>query len=104
YGKYEKDYASACEKFRHERKVFFEELESFPFLRVIPSQANYFLCEVLKPYSSYNLTLKLLTDFNLLIKDCSSKKGFSHDGRQYVRIAIRNREDNLKLINALNSL
>ncbi|MDE6577701.1 MAG: aminotransferase class I/II-fold pyridoxal phosphate-dependent enzyme [Muribaculaceae bacterium] len=104
YGKYEKDYATACEKFRNEREIFFKELGSIPFLRVIPSQANYFLCEVMQPYTSYNLTLRLLTDFNLLIKDCSSKKGFSPDGRQYVRIAIRNREDNHKLINALNSI
>ena len=104
YGKYEKDYARACDKFREEREIFEKELKEIPYLRVIPSQANYFLCEVLPPVTSYDLTLRLLTDHNILIKDCSSKKGFGKDGRQYVRIAIRDRHDNGKLIYILNQL
>lgn len=104
YGKYEKDYARACDKFREERDIFEKELDEIPFLRVIPSQANYFLCELTGEMSSYELTLRLLTDFNILIKDCSSKKGFGNGGRQYVRIAIRDRHDNSKLISALKQL
>lgn len=103
YGKYEKDYARSCEKFREEREIFQAELQSIPYLRVIPSQANYFLCEVTGKFSSHELTLKLLTDYNILIKDCSSKKGFPSD-TQYVRIAIRDRKDNGKLINVLTTL
>lgn len=103
YGKYEKDYATACDKFRKEREMFFNELITIPFLRVIPSQANYFLCEITEKYSSYQLTLKLLTDHNIFIKDCSSKKGFPHD-RQYVRIAIRDRKDNHHLYKVLKTL
>lgn len=99
-GKYEKDYARSCEKFRTEREIFKKELESITYLRVIPSQANYFLCEITDKYTSHELTLKLFTDFNILIKDCSSKKGFPSD-RQYVRIAIRDRKDNHKLLTSL---
>lgn len=104
YGKYEKDYARSCDKFREERAVFEKELKEIPFLRVIPSQANYFLCELTGGITSYDLTLRLLTDFNILIKDCSSKKGFGKDGRQYVRIAIRDRHDNSMLVKALKSI
>lgn len=103
YNKYEKDYLSACEKFKEERNIFYKELTEIPFLRVIPSQANYFLCEVLNGISAHELALRLLTDFNILIKDCSSKKGFPQE-KQYVRIAIRDREDNLKLINSLKAI
>lgn len=103
YNKYEKDYLASCDKFREERQIFYRELQEITFLRTIPSQANYFLCEVLNGLSSHELALRLLTDFNLLIKDCSSKKGFPHD-KQYVRIAIRDRKDNLRLINSLKSL
>lgn len=103
YSKYEKDYARSCEKFRQERVRFYKELNTIPYLRVIPSQANYFLCEVTERFTSHELTLKLLTNHNILIKDCSSKKGFPTD-KQYVRIAIRNREDNNKLIEILKSL
>lgn len=42
YGKYEKDYIKACAKFIAERETFYTELQSIPYLRVIPSQANYF--------------------------------------------------------------
>lgn len=103
YGKYEKDYARSCEKFRQEREIFLEELQKIPYLRVIPSQANYFLCEITRRFTSHELTLKLLTDYNILIKDCSSKKGFRAD-RQYVRIAIRDRKDNDTLYKVLSEL
>ena len=102
YTKYEGDYRKAAVKFQNERACFRKELMSVPFLRVFDSEANYFLCEVLPPYDSHNLAVRLLNDHNILIKDCSTKKVF--DGRNYVRIAIRNREDNSRLVEALKSL
>lgn len=102
YSKYEKDYKVACEKFQQERALFKKELESIPFLRVIPSQANYFLCEVTDRFSSHELAVKLLEEHNILIKDCSTKKIF--DGRSFIRLAVRNREENLKLIESLRCL
>lgn len=103
FGKYEKDYAASCEKFRTERNKFRAELEAIPYLRVVPSQANYFLCEITDRFTSHDLTLRLLNEHNILIKDCSAKKGFPAD-RQYVRIAIRDRKDNSKLIETLKAL
>lgn len=104
FNKYEKDYAKSCRQFREERALFYNDLQSIPYLRVIPSQANYFLCEVIgKNLTSYDLTLTLMRDHNILIKDCSSKKGFP-SGQQYVRIAIRDRKDNLQLIEALSKI
>lgn len=95
-GKYELVYKQACLKFIQERERFYQELLKISFLRVIPSQANYFLCEVIDKYTSTDLTALLLERYNILIKDCSHKKGF--DGQQYIRLAIRNKEDNDKLI------
>lgn len=100
YSKYEKDYKRSCEKFISERTRFFHELQQIPYLRVIPSQANYFLCEVLPPHTSQSLALNLLTEHNILIKDCSTKKGFP-DNRDYIRIAIRDRHDDTTLVKAL---
>lgn len=102
YTKYEGDYRKAAVKFQNERACFRKELMSVPFLRVFDSEANYFLCEVLPPYDSHNLAVRLLNDHNILIKDCSTKKVF--DGRNYIRIAIRNRDDNSRLVEALKSL
>ena len=103
YGKYEKDYAISCDKFRKERQIFYKELQEIPYLRVIPSQANYFLCEITSRFKSYELTLRLLAAYNILIKDCSTKKGFPSN-RQYIRIAIRDRKDNSKLSRILHQL
>ncbi|MBR5821532.1 MAG: aminotransferase class I/II-fold pyridoxal phosphate-dependent enzyme [Alistipes sp.] len=100
YEKYHKDYLKACQLFREERKLFFEELQQIPYLRVIPSQANYFLCELLTDkFSSKELAVRLLTDHDILIKDCSGKSAFSRGS--YIRLAVRDRNDNHKLTEAL---
>ena len=102
FGKYEKDYAVACHRFIEERGIFFEELKAVPFLRVIPSQANYFLCEVTARYTATELTRLLLQHYNILIKDCGTKSAFA--GKQYIRIAIRDRADNARFVEALKEL
>lgn len=101
YGKYERDYARACEKFIAERDIFFKELKRIPYLRVIPSQANYFLCEVIDKYSSAELTQKMI-EHDVIISDCGLKSNMA--GRNFIRLAIRNRNDNLKLIQIFEKL
>ena len=102
FGKYENEYQKACRRFIEERAIFYRRLVGIKYLRVIPSQANYFLCEIIDRFSAKELVLKLLDQYNILIKDCSKKKGF--EGRNYIRIAIRDRKDNDLLIKALLSL
>lgn len=101
FSKYENDYDRACGQFVSERKRFAECLEKIPFLRVVPSQANYFLCEVLD-MGARELTERLLNSYDILIKDCSTKKGV--EGKNYVRIAIRNSADNDRLVKALEDI
>ncbi len=103
YEKYHKEYLRACEQFREERKLFFEELQQIEFLRVIPSQANYFMCELVgDKFSSHELAVQLLSKFNILIKDCSGKSAF--EGGEYIRIAVRDRKDNHYLVESLKAL
>lgn len=102
YEKYHKEYLAACEAFRAERKLFYEELQTIPYLRVIPSQANYFLCEVTDRFTSRELAIRLLNGHNILIKDCSGKAAFK--GRNYIRLAVRDRKDNRKLVETLKEL
>ncbi len=101
YEKYRSEYQKALLKFYDVRRNFVGELTKIRFLRVIPSQANYVMCEVLEPYTSRELAVKLLEN-NILIKDLSKKAGF--DQKQYVRIAVRDDADNEKLIAALKGL
>ena len=102
FTKYEKDYKRACEKFITEREDFEKKLKEISFLRVMPSQANYFLCEILPPKNANQLVLTMLKKYNILVRDCSNKLGF--DGKQYMRIAVRSHEDNSKLIIAFKEL
>ena len=103
FNKYEKDYKLACEKFIAERDDFERQLRQIPFLRVMPSQANYFLCEILPPMNANRLVLSMLKRFDILTRDCSDKKGF--DGKkQYMRIAVRSHENNARLIAGFKAL
>ena len=102
YNKYEKDYKTACGKFLKERADFEKQLRSISFLRVMPSQANYFLCEILPPRTANEVVLYMLKHHNILTRDCSNKPGL--DDKQYMRIAVRNHEDNTRLIQGLKEL
>lgn len=102
YNKYEKDYLRACDKFIATRDELEKELRQVKFLRVMPSEANYFLCEILPPFTANGLVLAMLKKYNILMRDCSDKKGL--DGKQYMRIAVRSKEDNARLIKALQTL
>lgn len=102
YSKYDSDYKRSSAKFIAERERFRTELDAVPFLEVFDSQANYFLCRLTGTLTSAELAVRLLSDYGILIKDCSTKKGF--EGKNYIRIAIRNREDNSRLVKALLSV
>jgi len=102
YNKYEKDYHRACAKFVAERDIFEQQLRTIPFLRVMPTEANYFLCEVLPPYRASEIVIRMLKQHNILTRDCSGKTGLPAD-RQYMRIAVRNHEDNSRLVEGLKT-
>ena len=68
----------------------------------MPSQANYFLCEILPPHTANEVVLYMLKHHNILTRDCSNKPGL--DGKQYMRIAVRNHEDNARLTEGLREL
>lgn len=95
--KYKKDYTRALTLFKQERKRYEQALAQLPGLRVIPSQANYVMAELTGSMTSRALTKALLLKHNIFIKDLSAKMG----GGQYVRLAIRNTEEDDKLIAAL---
>lgn len=102
YNKYQAQYEKACQQFIDERNRFALRLKEIHFLRVLPTQANYFCCEVKPPYTAAELTKQLLARFDIMIKDCNSKTSLK--GLNYIRISIRNQVDNDQLITALLNL
>ena len=97
--KYKKDYKKALEKFKIERNRFINELSNIKSIRIVPTQANYIMAEIINGMTAKELNMELLDRYNILIKDLTEK--IKDNNRQYVRIAIRNTEDNDKLINGL---
>ena len=102
FGKYENDYKKACRQFIAERRRFEVQLRQIPYMRVLPTQANYFCVELIDKYSSTELTKLLLARYNIMIKDCDSKNGLK--GRNFIRVSVRSQEDNDQLIGALKEL
>lgn len=100
YEKYAKNYAAAMQKFKAVRKDYINKLSDIEGLRVIPSQANYVLCEVTSGRTSRELAEDLLEQ-DILIKDLSTKTGFN--GQNYIRLAVRDEADNNRIVEALKS-
>ena len=98
-GKYDKSYKQAMDDFRVERKRLVEQLRGISYLRVLPSEANYVLCEVKSEHSPRELAVRLLREDKILIKDCSSKCG-----APFIRLAVRDARDNNRLIEGLKKL
>ena len=97
--KYKKDYQAALVKVRAERDRFQNELAKIMGVRVIPSQANFVMVELDDGISPKELLKTLLIKHDLLIKELTTKT----NGRNYLRLAIRNTEDNNALIRSLKA-
>jgi len=99
--KYAPEYREACAQIRAERDTFYDELQGVDGLNVVPSHANYFLCEVVGRLSASELSLSLLREHDILVKDCTGKVGMSGE---FIRVAVRDREDNSRFLKAVTKV
>ena len=91
YDKYKKAYTHALTEIKNARKIFLDKLNKIEEFRVIPSQANYFTIELNKG-NSKEFCAKILDHYNIFIKDLTSK--INLENREFIRVAVRNTEDN----------
>lgn len=101
FEKYKDDYENAMNKFKLVRRDYIESLTTLNSIRVVPSQANYVLCEILSSTTAKEVTEALLDKFNLLIKDLSQKNGLNGE---YIRLAVKRPEENEKMLAALREI
>lgn len=99
-GKYKKHYNIALEKFRKERIRFQNSLSEIDNIRVIPSQANYVMVELLNGINAEDIKKRMLIDHKVFVKSLGKKLKTS---RQFLRLAIRDTADNNRFINAFKS-
>ena len=102
FEKYQDDYSEGIKKYKKVRETFIKELNTIKNVRAIPSQANFVMCEILGDIGSRKLAEILLTEYNLIVKDLSNKKGCLN--KQYIRLAVRDEHDNNVLIKALKEI
>lgn len=84
--------------YKEEIRWMKEELEKIPGLIVFPTESNYFLLRLPRHISSKDLKEKMILRHNILIRDCSNYIGLDE---HYIRVNIKQREYNQKLIQAL---
>lgn len=99
FNKYDFLYSRAREQFQKTREHLIDLLSTVSWLRVIPGEANFLLCEVKDLYTSAGVVSQLLQEYSILVRDCSSD--LSGQGCQYIRIAVRSLADDERLISAL---
>ncbi|MGN0378705.1 MAG: aminotransferase class I/II-fold pyridoxal phosphate-dependent enzyme [Butyrivibrio sp.] len=99
--KYKKDYAEAMDKFRAERARYVARLAEVPGLHVIPSQANYVMAELTNGMTADGLNKELIVNHNIMIKSLTAK---IDSDRQYIRLAVKTREEDDMLVEALKKV
>lgn len=97
-GLYKKEYNKACEKLIKEREWMYNQIKLFKKVKVYSSEANYLMVK-LENINSEKLCVSLLENDDIFLKRLNNKSGFNNEN--YIRIAIRSREENQKLIEAL---
>ena len=95
---YKKDYNRACDMIVEARDEFIKDLRKIKGIKVYDSEANYILCDLGK-YNSTELAIKLLENDNIFIKDLRTKNAFKD--MNYVRLAVRTKEENNILVDKL---
>lgn len=98
--KYRGDYKASLKRVADERRRFINELNAVEGLRVIPSQANFVMVELIGKTTAGEVTKLLLAEHGIFVKDLSKK---IQDG-QFIRVAVRNTEDNDRLLTALKEV
>ncbi|MDB2456461.1 histidinol-phosphate aminotransferase family protein [Flavobacteriaceae bacterium] len=95
------EYNLVRKKYISETKKFIIELTQLKSFKIIPSKANFALLEIVNGKSSEEIMTTLLFDYGIYVRDCSDKVGLKG---QYIRVASRSREENKKIIKALNDI
>ena len=80
-------------------RMFVTEMGNIKNIKIYPSKANFALIELLDPsITSFDFSMNLLINYGVYVRDCADKIGL--DG-QFIRVASRSFEENLKIINAI---
>ena len=97
-----KEYISKTYKvIEKERNFLWGELAKIGGLKLYPATANFLLIKIEKAGITSKSLKELLIKRGVLIRDCSN---FRNLDNKYIRVAVRSRRENLKLLTALKEV
>jgi len=100
---YKQEFDDSCKKVRADRDEFYNKLCTIPGMTVFKPDANYIFCRLPEDaLSGPEVVKRLFVAHNIYIKDSHGKTQVDAD--RYIRIASRTREENDKLIEALQDV
>jgi threonine-phosphate decarboxylase len=86
---------------KEEREFLLNELKQIRGLKVFPAYANFILIDVRQTGFTATQLKESMLKHGILIRDCDSFKGLD---KYYIRIAVRTRQENEKLLVALRKV
>ena len=93
------EYSVVRKKYIMNTMMFLNELNAINSqIKVYPSKANFALIELLNGTSSFDFSMDMLIDNGVYVRDCSDKIGLEGE---FIRVASRTFEENLKIIEAI---
>lgn len=100
--KYVQDYLKSLKLLKETRREFVESLKRIPNIEVIETQANYVMIKLPEKVNATEVCERLLEENNILIKDLSAKIDSCYG--QYIRVAVRNKDENQFFVEAFMSI
>lgn len=92
---------ATLELVRTEREYLYRRLSALDGIKPLPGAANFLLVDISGAGKTVAELIPLLGRRGILVRDCSNFRGLEG---QYIRVAVRNREENDKLIASLRSV
>ena len=83
---------------KKERKFLVDKLSEISGVECYPSKTNFLLMKIKNSYMKSNMLQEKLFKKGILIRDCSNFRGL---GKKFIRIAVRKRVENKKLIDEI---
>lgn len=97
---WDSEYIEATEKWiAEEKKWFFEESQKIENIKTYKTNVNFILVKLLKYNSSY--VREKMIEKGVVVRDASN---FQYLNESYIRLAIKNRENNIKVLKALEEV
>jgi histidinol-phosphate/aromatic aminotransferase/cobyric acid decarboxylase-like protein/choline kinase len=97
---HKKEYWDSIEQIKKQREELFARLKGIPFLEPYETKSNFIFCKT--KVNSNKLAEELYEKYNIILRSALNQEMLKSDS--YIRVAVRTKEDNDKLIFALKNL